>query len=99
MTNDFSNPPRLHVLVAAVGEDGTMRNLTLAEATERAALISVSDYTVDLDLTGGEEIFGSRSRIAFTSNQAGAATVVGLSAATVPAVTLNGTHLDTPRGR
>jgi aminopeptidase N len=80
--------------VVAVGEDGTMRNLTLAEATERAALISVSDYTVDLDLTGGEEIFGSRSRIAFSSTQAGAATFVELSAATVHAVTLNGTDLD-----
>src|SRR5690242_4584872 len=80
--------------VAAVGEDGTMRNLTLAEATERAALISVSAYTVDLDLTKGEEIFGSQSRITFTSSQTGAGTFVELSAVAVHAVRLNGADLD-----
>ena len=43
-----------------------MPSLTRAEATTRAALITVDAMTVDLDLDRGSEVFGSRTTIRFT---------------------------------
>ena len=45
---------------------GRMPSLTRAEATARAALITVDAMAVDLDLDRGAEVFGSRTTIRFT---------------------------------
>ncbi len=78
------------------GMPGT--NLTRAEAAARAALIDVTSYTVDLDLTRAEEAgiqtFGSTSTIAFTCREPGAETWVDLVEATVHEVVLNGSPID-----
>jgi aminopeptidase N len=65
-------------------------NLTRDEARERSALITVSTYQVDLDLTGGEETFGATSVIRFTCTSPGASTFVDLTAPAVRRVVLNG---------
>jgi aminopeptidase N len=73
-------------------------NLTREEATARAALIDVTSYTVDLDLTKAEEdgiqTFGSTSTVAFTCRGPGAETWVDLVDATVREIVLNGTPID-----
>ncbi|NYJ00457.1 aminopeptidase N [Nocardioides thalensis] len=73
-------------------------NLTRDEATARAALIDVTSYTVDLDLTlaeqDGVETFGSTTTIAFTCREPAAETFADLVDATVHEVTLNGVALD-----
>ncbi|MDZ5623660.1 aminopeptidase N [Nocardioides sp. HM23] len=73
-------------------------NLTRDEATARAALIDVTSYTVDLDLTKAEEsgiqTFGSTSTIAFTCREPGAETWVDLVDATVHEIVLNGSPID-----
>lgn len=73
-------------------------NLTRDEATARAALIDVTSYTVELDLTQAEqdgvETFGSTTTIAFTCREPGAETFADLVDATVHEVTLNGVALD-----
>jgi hypothetical protein len=43
-------------------------NLTRIEAAERAELLEVSSYTVELDLMRGEEVFGVTTTVKFTSN-------------------------------
>jgi aminopeptidase N len=65
-------------------------NLTRAEARERAALIKVTSYQVDLDLTGGDATFGSQSVIRFRCAAPGAGTFVNLTAPAVSRITLNG---------
>ena len=47
-------------------------NLTRDEAATRAALLDVTSYTVDLDLTTGDETFGSTTTIRFTCREPGA---------------------------
>src|SRR5690349_6205217 len=78
------------------GMPGT--NLTREEATARAALIDVTSYTVELDLTQAEtdgvQTFGTTSTIAFTCREPGAETWVDLVDATVHEITLNGTPID-----
>ncbi|MFC6883911.1 MULTISPECIES: aminopeptidase N [Actinomadura] len=69
-------------------------NLTRDEARERARLLTVQSYAVELDLTTGEERFGSTTVIRFGSAEAGASTFVDLHGAVVREVTLNGTALD-----
>ena len=49
-------------------------NLTRTEARERAALVRVSSYEVDLDLTTGEETFSSTTRVRFSCTDPGAST-------------------------
>jgi aminopeptidase N len=65
-------------------------NLTRDEARERAALISVSSYQVDLDLTAGDETFRATSVIRFTSPP-GSSTFADLTAPAVRRILLNGT--------
>ncbi|HEY1623141.1 MAG TPA: aminopeptidase N [Streptosporangiaceae bacterium] len=65
-------------------------NLTRAEAGERAALITVMSYQVDLDLTRGDTTFGSQSVIRFRCAAPGAGTFVNLTAPAVTGITLNG---------
>ncbi|MDM7892386.1 aminopeptidase N [Curtobacterium caseinilyticum] len=68
-------------------------NLTRTEAQERAAIVDVQTYDVELDLTRGAETFGSTTRVRFTATP-GASTFIDAITKTVHAVTLNGTALD-----
>ena len=69
------------------------KNLTRAEAEERAALVDVHSYTVDLDLTTSPETFRSRTRIEFSARRP-EPTFVDFVARSVERLTLNGTELD-----
>ncbi len=69
-------------------------NLTREEAATRAALLDVTSYTVDLDLTTGDTVFGSTTTLAFTCATPGAETFVDLVGAEVHEITLNGASLD-----
>ncbi|MET0295952.1 MAG: aminopeptidase N [Microbacterium sp.] len=64
-------------------------NLTRIEAQERRAIVSTTSYEIALDLTKGDEVFGSRSVIRFSAT-AGADTFVDLIARDVRSITLNG---------
>jgi aminopeptidase N len=65
-------------------------NLTREEARERSALIKVTSYQVDLDLTQGDETFGSQCVIRFSCAAPGAGTFVNLTAPAASKITLNG---------
>ena len=65
-------------------------NLTREEAAARAALITVASYHVDLDLAGGDEVFGSVSVIRFDCAAPGSASFINLTAPAVREITLNG---------
>ncbi|MGO9032598.1 aminopeptidase N [Mycobacterium sp.] len=73
-------------------------NLTRDQAAERAALITVDSYRIDLDLTDGNGGPGERTFRSITTVQfdalAGADTVIDLAAETVRSATLNGRDLD-----
>ncbi|GAA3441244.1 aminopeptidase N [Planomonospora venezuelensis] len=69
-------------------------NLTRDEARERARLLSVQSYAVELDLTEGEERFESITTVRFTSTRAGAETFIDLAGAKVRKAVLNGAELD-----
>ncbi|WP_440098139.1 aminopeptidase N [Streptosporangium sp. H16] len=69
-------------------------NLTRDEARERARLLSVQSYAVELDLTEGEERFESVTTVRFTSTRPGAETFVDLAGAKVRKAVLNGVELD-----
>ncbi len=71
-----------------------MRSLTLAEARERASLLTVLSYAVELDLDQGSEVFGSRTTIRFSCSAPGVDTWVDLKARSVESVSLNGVDLD-----
>ena len=66
------------------------------EAVERARLLSVSSYDVELDLTDGsgekpgDTTFRSRSVVRFSCTEPGASTYVDLTAVALHAATLNG---------
>lgn len=68
-------------------------NLTRIETQERRALIDTQSYQVSLDLTKGEEVFGSRSVVRFTA-QPGSYTFIDLIAREVREISLNGEQLD-----
>jgi aminopeptidase N len=70
-----------------------MSVLTRDEAQTRARLLDVHRYTIELDLTTGEDIFDSRTVIAFTA-RADADTFVELKPAELRSVTLDGRPLD-----
>ncbi|MGE5762517.1 MAG: aminopeptidase N [Mycobacterium leprae] len=72
-------------------------NLTRDEAQTRARLVHVASTTVDLDLTGSDVTFSSRTTIRFDCSEPGAATFVELIAPTVREVVLNGRSLDPGR--
>ncbi|TGN66465.1 aminopeptidase N [Nocardioides eburneiflavus] len=73
-------------------------NLTRDEAATRAALLDVSAYTVDLDLTSAtrpdEATFVSTTTLEFACREPGASTFADLVAPTVREITLNGRSLD-----
>src|SRR4051812_15366256 len=70
-----------------------MRNLLREEAEERAALLDVASYEIDLDLTT-EADFGSTVVIRFACRTPGATTFVELDGTPLE-VTLNGRDLGT----
>ncbi|WP_148615891.1 aminopeptidase N [Nocardioides rubriscoriae] len=73
-------------------------NLTRAEAATRAALLDVTSYSIDLDLTTAVDptttTFGSTTTLAFTCREPGASTWADLVDATVHEIRLNGVSLD-----
>jgi len=74
-------------------------NLTQEQALERAALLDVDSYTVDLDLTDGggrpgEGTFHSTTTVRFSCRTPGASSWIDVVAARVSAATLNGAALD-----
>jgi aminopeptidase N len=68
--------------------------ITRAETSERARLLRVVSYQVELDLTRGGEVFGSTSLITFECTEPGAASYADLIAQSVHEITLNGTRVD-----
>jgi aminopeptidase N len=72
--------------------------ITRDETSERAGLLSVDSYRVELDLTGGPETFRSTSVIRFDCVRPGAASYVDLIADTVHEITLNGAAVDPSTG-
>ena len=69
-------------------------NLTRKEAQERAALIKVSSYEIQLDLTTDDKTFGSTTKVRFQANQVGASTFIDAITHSVQRVILNGLELD-----
>jgi aminopeptidase N len=71
-----------------------MPSLTRVEAVERAALLTVRNYRISLDLTGAGQDFGSDTTIEFSAAEPGASTFLDLRAASVQSASLNGEPLD-----
>ncbi|SNR59994.1 aminopeptidase N [Haloechinothrix alba] len=74
-------------------------NLTRDQAKQRARLLEVVSYDIELDLTDGagepgSETFDSRTTVAFTAAEAGTSTWIEIVAARVHSATLNGVELD-----
>ncbi|MDT7596866.1 MAG: aminopeptidase [Pseudonocardiales bacterium] len=74
-------------------------NLTQEQAVERAALLDVDSYTVDLDLTDGdgkpgEGTFRSTTTVRFSCQRPGASSWIDVVAAGIRVATLNGAALD-----
>ncbi|MEU1970578.1 aminopeptidase N [Microbacterium sp. NPDC019599] len=68
-------------------------NLTRIEAQERRAVVETHSYEISLNLTQGEEVFGSRSVVRFSATP-GASTFIDLIAREVREITLNGRSID-----
>ncbi|MGO8961393.1 MAG: aminopeptidase N [Streptosporangiaceae bacterium] len=68
-------------------------NLTRDEARDRARLISVGSYQVELDLTGSDTTFGSVTTARFDCAEPGATSFIELTAPAVTQMTLNGRKL------
>ncbi|GLW45600.1 aminopeptidase N [Streptomyces sp. NBRC 14336] len=71
-------------------------NLTREEAQQRAKLLTVDSYEIDLDLSGAQEggTYRSVTTVRFDVAESGAETFIDLVAPTVHEVTLNGDPLD-----
>ncbi|MFC7532088.1 aminopeptidase N [Actinoplanes sp. GCM10030250] len=70
-----------------------MPTLTRAEAAERASIVDVEEYHVDLDLTADGDTFRSRTVVRFRAG-AGAGTFLEFEPAEIHAMTLNGAPLE-----
>ncbi|MEU0598970.1 aminopeptidase N [Streptomyces sp. NPDC006393] len=71
-------------------------NLTREEAQQRAKLLTVDSYEIDLDLSGAQEggTYRSVTTVRFDVAESGGASFIDLVAPTVHEVTLNGDALD-----
>ncbi|MEU4357758.1 aminopeptidase N [Streptomyces virginiae] len=71
-------------------------NLTREEAQQRAKLLTVDSYEIELDLSGAQEggTYPSTTTVRFQSAEAGAETFIDLVAPAVHEVVLNGKSLD-----
>ena len=70
-----------------------VRNLTQAEAAERARLLDVTSYDITVDLTG-EQAFRSVTEVRFRCRQPGATVTIEVAAESIRSATLNGAPLD-----
>lgn len=68
--------------------------LTCAEAQGRARVVRVEQYAVDLDLTRGEEVFGSTTVVRFAALEAGVDTFVELRPSRLVRAELDGAAID-----
>jgi aminopeptidase N len=68
-------------------------NLTRKEAVERASILNVQSYEVEIDLTQGAELFGSTTRVRFSAKE-GASSFIDAITGAVHSVVLNGEVLD-----
>src|ERR1700712_2233911 len=71
-----------------------MPSLTRVEAAERAALLTVRNYRISLDLTGAGPDFGSETTIDFEAAAPAASTFLDLRAWDVISVLLNDEPVD-----
>ncbi|MFJ6200025.1 aminopeptidase N [Micromonospora sp. NPDC092111] len=75
-----------------------MRNLTQVEATERARLLEVTGYDINLDLSTAVQAegrtFRSRTEVRFRCTEPGAGTFIEVAAESVRSATLNGVEVD-----
>ena len=74
-------------------------NLTRIEAAQRAALLTVHGYSIELDLTDGsggpgERTFRTRSEVRFGATEPGASSWIDFVGDAVTSATLNGKTLD-----
>ena len=69
-------------------------NLTRLEAQGRARILHVHDYEVELDLTKGGEVFGSKTTVTFDCSEVGADSFIDAITNQVHSITLNGESLD-----
>lgn len=69
-------------------------NLTRDEARDRARVLRVSRYDVELDLTTGPTTFRSTTKVQFSCSEPGSASFIDLVAPTAQQVVLNGRELD-----
>ncbi|MEW1641706.1 MULTISPECIES: aminopeptidase N [unclassified Streptomyces] len=71
-------------------------NLTREEARQRATLLTVDSYEIDLDLSGAQEggTYRSATTVRFDVTEGGSESFIDLVAPTVHEVTLNGDPLD-----
>src|SRR5215468_639554 len=72
------------------GTTSVASNLTRDEAHDRARLIDVRAYRVDLDLTGDDKVFKSLTTVTFGCPRPGAGTFIDLAAESVTEIMLNG---------
>jgi aminopeptidase N len=70
-------------------------NLTRNEARDRARLLAVDSYAVELDLTAGEKTFTSVTVVTFRCTSPGSTSFIELEAEKVSEITLNGRAVDT----
>jgi aminopeptidase N len=82
--------PPSGTMMGTMGTD----DITRAQTARRARLLRLREHYVTLDLTRGEEVFGSESVIRFDCGQPGASSHADLIATRVREVTLNGVPLD-----
>jgi aminopeptidase N len=71
-----------------------MPSLTRIEAADRTATLNVESYQVELDLTGGDQVFRSTTTIRFAATE-GAGTFLDIHPDTLHSVLLNGQPVDT----
>ncbi|WP_141925202.1 aminopeptidase N [Haloactinospora alba] len=72
-------------------------NLTRDEAQERARILDVASYNVELDLTDSDRTFRSTTVVRFDCAEPGGSTFIDLVAPTVHRVVLNDEELDTAK--
>ena len=72
----------------------SVAEITRDQTIERANLLNAVSYDVSLDLTCGDEVFGSVSVITFGCTTPGASTYVDLIAQEVREIVLNGTAIE-----
>ncbi|THA26937.1 aminopeptidase N [Streptomyces sp. RKND-216] len=70
-----------------------MSPLTRDEAQQRAGFLDVHEYVIDLDVTGGEESFGSTSTVRFAA-RSGGWTFLDVRPVVLRRVVLDGVELD-----